>query len=98
MAHAPNLIRYIAAFLVPIVIASIGAFIFYSGPIRQSPNWLPAISVGTAVLVGLFLFLRQTKGVWWLQGFLAVVYLLLLSAILFFALLSVACTYGQDCL
>ena len=98
MAHAYNLTRYIVAFLVPIVIASLGAFVFYSGPTRQSPNWLPATSVGIAALAGLFLFLWQTTGAWWLKGLLSVFYLLLLAAILFFVLLSVACTYGQDCL
>ncbi len=98
MAQTSNLIRYIAALLVPIVIASICTFIFYSGPTRQSPNWLPGTSVGIAALAGLFLFLYQTKGAWWLKGLLAAIYLLLLAAVLFFVLLSVACTYGQDCL
>lgn len=71
--------------------------VFYSGS-TYGPVWLVKALLIAGAVIGLFMQLRSTTGPWWAKALFAVMYLLLLAAILWCVLLAVACIYGNDCL
>lgn len=85
------------SFLIPVAFAVVAGIVFYSGS-AYGPVWLMKVLLVAGVTIGLFMQLRSTKGPWWAKALVAAMYLLLLAAILWCVLLSVACTYGNDCI